>query len=395
MSARDHHTAHVTTANGRPTCVVAAPPGPGPAGLLVVLAVELAVFVGLLAVYAVVAEAYRDALRAATAPGRLPWGVLGCVASGLGALSVILATRCVRHRWPQPALVLWAAALMYGTVSIGALAAEQAAAAARRHPWQAVAAALPAQAPRAAGHPTAPRPASPVPTAATAAGDPTRGRQAYVATCAACHGHQGQGVAALAPGLRDAAFLRNATDAQLWSVIVAGRAADAPESTSGRLMPPRGGNPFLQDEQVHDIIAYLHELAGGAAADGPGNGAAAVSFDPETLLPRWVVPLSASGPAGLAEPLRAALSRAALTQLSPAAAPVPPDGPLANVYRGFVGLLGFHMALALAVAAWLLVRVWEGGDADRVPAVGRAARAQWWAAAVAWLVLLPLFHRMP
>lgn len=352
-----------------------------PSGLFVVLAAEFAAFVGLLAACAVAAEAYATAFRD-TAPGRAHWGLLLLVVVGAGATSAILAVSSLTRGRTSPAVLLLTATVLYGTLFVGALAAERAAGGGPGPVIDLRAAAAPVP-PGTAG---AAALATSVPLVPLAAGDPVLGQRAFAASCAACHGAQGQGVPALAPGLREAPFVRTATDDQLRAVIVNGRTADAPDSVSQRLMPPRGGNPFLSDKDVGDIIAFLHEMASNGTAATSALVAAVV--DPQTLIPRWVVPLAATGPAGLAPQ-----SRAGPPPVGDTAAAVSADGgPVHLLYFGFLGLLAFHVLLATAVGARLLAHAWAGDAGARGAALARALRVQWVAVGAAWLVLLPLFY---
>ncbi|MBK9119398.1 MAG: c-type cytochrome [Phycisphaerales bacterium] len=356
-----------------------------PAGLLMLLALELAVFTGLLATYAVAVHSYPDALRLPT-PGRPHWGVLLLAVSALAALSALIAGHCTRQGARLPAVLLLTATLLYGVVLLGALASEHAARNARAQHGRVVDLGLLLAELRSAGaHAPALPAAEPVATTPVT-GDAALGRQAYNNSCAACHGPQGQGLPALAPGLREAPFVRTATDAQLYAVIVDGRAAAAPDSVSGRVMPPRGGNPFLSDTDVRNIIAFLHELTGGGTTD-----AVAAAVDSATRIPQWVVPWPADGPIGLAPEVRTGpVTAAAHLPLFSLSAPW--WRPLDTLYLIFTGLFALHVLFGIASCAWLLLRVGMGPVDSKILAVSHTAGVQWVAAAVAWIVILPLFH---
>ncbi|MCS7041030.1 MAG: cytochrome c, partial [Caldilineales bacterium] len=95
---------------------------------------------------------------------------------------------------------------------------------------------------------------------ATGKGDPIKGEQLFVVTCAACHGPKGEGVQGLGKDMTTSPFIASQTDEQLLEFIKKGRDTSDPANTTGVAMPPKGGNPALTDEQLLDIIAYMRTL---------------------------------------------------------------------------------------------------------------------------------------
>ena len=91
-------------------------------------------------------------------------------------------------------------------------------------------------------------------------GDPAAGRQAFLATCVACHGQEAKGVPGLGKDLTTSEFLRSQTDEQMLAFLIAGRPASDPLNTTGVDMPPRGGNPVFTDTDLQNIVAYLRTL---------------------------------------------------------------------------------------------------------------------------------------
>ncbi len=83
------------------------------------------------------------------------------------------------------------------------------------------------------------------------------GPELFRATCTACHGQQGEGVEGQGRDIRSSEFIQGQDDAALVAFIKLGREADHPDNTTGILMPPKGGNPTLQDEDLLKIIAFL------------------------------------------------------------------------------------------------------------------------------------------
>ena len=82
-------------------------------------------------------------------------------------------------------------------------------------------------------------------------GDGARGKQLYAATCAGCHGAEGEGKDG--PALKNPAFLEVATDSYLRATILLGRSGTAMRSFA-RGSP---GFPALGISDINDIIAFL------------------------------------------------------------------------------------------------------------------------------------------
>lgn len=110
------------------------------------------------------------------------------------------------------------------------------------------AAEAPAAAPAepAASAPAAAAPAATAPAAAASAGDLAKGEQVFNASCASCHGAGVMG----APKLGDKAA---------WEPRVAkGKDAVYANALNGvKLMPPKGGNPALKDEDVKSAVDFM------------------------------------------------------------------------------------------------------------------------------------------
>jgi mono/diheme cytochrome c family protein len=91
-------------------------------------------------------------------------------------------------------------------------------------------------------------------------GDAAHGKELFVPSCAACHGPEGEGVQGLGKDMTESEFIAEKTDAELLEFLKVGRAPDDPLNTTGVLMPPKGGNPALSDEDLIDIIAYIRTI---------------------------------------------------------------------------------------------------------------------------------------
>ena len=90
--------------------------------------------------------------------------------------------------------------------------------------------------------------------------DVSRGREHYAATCAMCHGFEGEGKSRLGKELQDSPFVKSLSDEELVQFLEEGRPAWDPANERGVDMPPKGGNPDLTNENLMEIVAYLRTL---------------------------------------------------------------------------------------------------------------------------------------
>jgi disulfide bond formation protein DsbB len=91
-------------------------------------------------------------------------------------------------------------------------------------------------------------------------GDPTAGKELFAGTCAACHGSAGEGIPNLGKDLTASEFVTGKVDQELVDFIKIGRDPGDPLNTTGIGMPPKGGNPALDDEDLQNIISYLRTI---------------------------------------------------------------------------------------------------------------------------------------
>lgn len=79
--------------------------------------------------------------------------------------------------------------------------------------------------------------------------------------CSACHGPDGKGLPQLGPDLTDAKWLHSkGTYTELVKQVMDGVTAE--KSTTGMIMPPKGGSA-LTDDQVKAVAAYVWSLSRG------------------------------------------------------------------------------------------------------------------------------------
>ncbi len=86
------------------------------------------------------------------------------------------------------------------------------------------------------------------------------GKLLYEQSCAACHGMDAKGLPNLGKDMTASEFMKAQSDDQLLQFIKQGRAADDPANTTKIPMPPKGGNPALDDAKLKAIITHLRSL---------------------------------------------------------------------------------------------------------------------------------------
>lgn len=91
-------------------------------------------------------------------------------------------------------------------------------------------------------------------------GDIAAGSAVYAGTCVACHGANLEGIDGLGKPLAPSDFVVSNSEQELADFIKVGRPAGDPDNTQGVDMPPKGGNPSLDDQDLLDVAAYLKSL---------------------------------------------------------------------------------------------------------------------------------------
>ena len=79
-------------------------------------------------------------------------------------------------------------------------------------------------------------------------------------TCAGCHGADATGIAGLGKNMVGSDFITNISDSDLATLIKVGRPSSDPANTTGIDMPPKGGNPALNNEKIDGLVAYIRSL---------------------------------------------------------------------------------------------------------------------------------------
>ncbi|WP_442508524.1 c-type cytochrome [Novipirellula sp. SH528] len=132
---------------------------------------------------------------------------------------------------------------------------------------------------------------------AMAEGNAEEGQKIFSTTCITCHGPTGGGLPNLAPSLRDSEFIAAADAAAVAGVIRLGRAATDPNNKSKKVMPARGGNPFLGDDKIVHLVAFIRSVQGASAETAIAD--AAPNAPPPVQLSKWVVPAGPTPPSGM------------------------------------------------------------------------------------------------
>jgi disulfide bond formation protein DsbB len=101
---------------------------------------------------------------------------------------------------------------------------------------------------------------APTPTPTEPQGDPVAGKTSFGSTCASCHGQDAKGMPGLGKDLTVSEFVASNTNAELVAFIKTGRPANDPLNTVGVDMPPKGGNPALNDQDILNIVAYVRSI---------------------------------------------------------------------------------------------------------------------------------------
>ncbi len=113
------------------------------------------------------------------------------------------------------------------------------------------------------------------------------GENSYQSICSACHGFNARGIPGLGKTLIDSEFVDSLTDQELVDFIIVGRQVTDPLNTTGVMMPARGGNPSLTDENLMNIVVYIRSL---------NQAAPAVAVQPTALPPTTVAAQPTSEP---------------------------------------------------------------------------------------------------
>lgn len=218
--------------------------------------------------------------------------------------------------------------------------------------------------------------------------DLARGKEILIGTCASCHGPDLRGMPKNGRDLLASEFVASKSDDELLAFVKVGRQPFDPANTTGVAMPPRGGNPTLDDDKLRDAIAMLRVLieetpTSPPPPEGIDSDVAVASFAPlseEEILPRSVVPPAAAAPVGLASSAATPLAEPANMQH------------FFGIYFMMTGLHGLHVIAGMVVIAWVLFGALRGRyHADYYTPVDLVGLF-WHLVDLIWIFLFPLFY---
>ncbi|MCA9192573.1 MAG: cytochrome c [Planctomycetales bacterium] len=116
----------------------------------------------------------------------------------------------------------------------------------------------------------------------TVAGDPALGLAVFGKACITCHGPTGGGLPNLAPSLVGSEFVESSDNSAVAKVIRQGRGIEDSNNKTKKVMPARGGNPFLTEADISHLVAFIRKIQ----SQPVSSGAASDSIQ----LANWVVP---------------------------------------------------------------------------------------------------------
>ncbi len=88
----------------------------------------------------------------------------------------------------------------------------------------------------------------------------SRGNSTFRMVCASCHSPTGAGIPGLGLPLIDSEFVNTRSNNQLLQFIIEGRKIGDPLNVTGVMMPARGGNPSLTDDDLLNVVHYIRSL---------------------------------------------------------------------------------------------------------------------------------------
>ena len=144
-------------------------------------------------------------------------------------------------------------------------------------------------------------------TASYTAEQVAAGQRVYGGLCFACHAQGGVGITGLGKPLVNSEFMDSHTDAEMVAFLMVGRQPTDPLNTTGQLMPAKGGNPALTEEDLFNVTAYLRSLngapvGGGSAAPEPAANVTPTAQRVPSDASNWTPPVLGGGAEATAEP---------------------------------------------------------------------------------------------
>ena len=165
---------------------------------------------------------------------------------------------------------------------------------------------------------------------------------------------------------------------------------------NGHLFLKKGGTEFsgVSNTELTSVALYMRTLKA-VEQPAPGNTGDTDSGDSELgeELPRWVGPIAAAGPAGLAQPVLEVEPREALHHIQD---PHLPEN--AHVFFGIhfcmTRVHGIHVLIGMLVVVWLLLGAAKGKFSDRYYTPVYLFSQFWHFVTIVWILMFPLLYLM-
>ena len=207
--------------------------------------------------------------------------------------------------------------------------------------------------------------------------------------------------------MRGSKFIQERKEQDLVEFLKAGRMPNDPLNTTGRLMPPRGGNPSLTDQDLADIASYVGEIGKGSTSQRSGKEAAregeavlkkgasqekrgaGTQVEPVVIESSFIKP-APEGPQGLS----------VATKIDLGILPDPRHDPRrpANlqtffaIYFLLTGLHGLHVIIGMVVIGWLFMRAVKGHFGRQYFTPVDLGGLYWHLVDLIWIFLFPLLY---
>lgn len=222
-------------------------------------------------------------------------------------------------------------------------------------------------------------------------GDAAKGKALFGMTCATCHGPTGEGIANNAPSLWTSEFLKSSDGATVASLIRTGRAATDPANKTGKVMPARGGNPFLDEAKIADLAAFLKNIDSQLGVTVAGGGA---NSAPTVQLNRWLLPAAEENYSGLlSHPLGPLNLQATADYESRWAASVQRryQSSLSGLFACGASVLAFHFVWVIGMASGVVLHRELHVDDAKLLRLFRQSLLYWMIGVVALLIWFFMF----
>ncbi len=360
-------------------------------GMWLFLGTEILLFGGLFCVYTIFRGTHPEAFEYGHHYLDTNWGVINTLVLILSSFTVALAVRAAQCGFKKELILFLSLTLLLGVDFLGVKTIEYTHKFHENLLWGEAFyanATLPALSAEEV----------PLETLSIAPGDPAHGKEIFLGTCASCHGQAGQGMPGLGRDIRNSEFIQQKDEQTLVDFLIEGRLPGDPLNTTGKLMPARGGNLALTDQDLGDVAAYIKKMQDQSAAGGRGRSRRSRSEETETARPEQPFVMEKSfiqdapeGPQGLGTPMA---GHAKEFFADPRRDPDHPKH-LQNffsIYFLMTGLHGLHVILGLIVIAWLLIRAIRGDFGRRYFTPVDLGGLYWHLVDVIWIFLFPLLY---